>query len=340
MTVTIPGDFDLQKIAASGQAFRIAQTPQGWRFLAGDKLLYLQPGSGDTYTASCTPEEWQGFWHRYFDLNRNYAAIRAAVPKQDAYLCAAARAGAGIRILRQDAWEMLVTFIISQRKNIPAIQACVETLCTRYGAPLLVLAAGAGALWPFRHQLTAKAIAAFSPRQTVLAASFLVGLYALKSLSVCFPMSALTAAGGLLFPFPLALAVNLCGTGVAQTIPFFLGRREQGGLEALAERIPRVAGVCRAQAENPWLSVFLLRLAGASPGDVVSLYLGASGTPYGTYLSAGLLGGLPRIACATVLGGALWQPGSGRFWLSLAAGGALTALSGVIWLLWRRRRRA
>ena len=94
MTVTIPGDFDLQKIAASGQAFRIAQTPQGWRFLAGDKLLYLQPGSGDTYTASCTPEEWQGFWHRYFDLNRNYAAIRAAVPKQDAYLCAAARAAA------------------------------------------------------------------------------------------------------------------------------------------------------------------------------------------------------------------------------------------------------
>lgn len=191
--------------------------------------------------------------------------------------------------------------------------------------------AGAAALWPFRHQLTAEAIAAFSPRQTVLALSFLVGLYALKSLSVCFPMSALTAAGGLLFPFPLALAVNLCGTGVAQTIPFFLGRREQGGLEALAERIPRVAGVCRAQAENPWLSVFLLRLAGASPGDVVSLYLGASGTPYGTYLSAGLLGGLPRIACATVLGGALWQPGSGRFWLSLAAGGALTALSGVIW---------
>ena len=188
--------------------------------------------------------------------------------------------------------------------------------------------------------MTAEAIAAFSPRQTVLASSFLVGLYALKSLSVCFPMSALTAAGGLLFPFPLALAVNLCGTGVAQTIPFFLGRREQGGLEALAERIPRVAGVCRAQAENPWLSVFLLRLAGASPGDVVSLYLGASGTPYGTYLSAGLLGGLPRIACATVLGGALWQPGSGRFWLSLAAGGALTALSGVIWLLWRRRRRA
>ncbi|MFR1618086.1 MAG: hypothetical protein ACLSUM_12265 [Dysosmobacter welbionis] len=208
----------------------------------------------------------------------------------------------------------------------------------RYGAPLLVLAAGAAALWPFRHQLTAEAIAAFSPRQTVLAASFLVGLYALKSLSVCFPMSALTAAGGLLFPFPLALAVNLCGTGVAQTIPFFLGRREQGDWRPWRSD-SRVAGVCRAQAENPWLSVFCCGWRGHRRGRGEPLS-GASGTPYGTYLSAGLLGGLPQIACATVLGGALWQPGSGRFWLSLAAGGALTALSGVIWLLWRRRRRA
>ena len=209
----------------------------------------------------------------------------------------------------------------------------------RYGAPLLVLAAGAAALWPLRHELTAEAIAAFSPKQTTLAAAFLVGLYALKSISVCFPMSALTAAGGLLFPLPLALAVNFFGTAVAQTIPFLLGRREQGGLAALAKRYPRVANLCRTQEENRWLSVFLLRLAGASPGDVVSLYLGAFGTPYGTYLSAGLLGGLPRVAVATVLGGALWAPGSPRFWLSLAAGGALTVASGTIWILWRRRRR-
>lgn len=136
MTVTIQDDFDLEKIAASGQAFRIAQTPQGWRFLAGDNLLYVQPQGADSYTVSCTPQQWQTFWHRYFDLDRSYAAIRAAIPKQDAYLADAARAGAGIRILRQDAWEMLITFIISQRKNIPAIKSCVETLCTRYGRPL------------------------------------------------------------------------------------------------------------------------------------------------------------------------------------------------------------
>lgn len=72
----------------------------------------------------------------------------------------------------------------------------------RYGAPLLVLAAGAAALGR-PPSVDGGGHRRLFPRQTVLASSFLVGLYAFKSLSVCFPMSALTAAGGLLFPFPL-----------------------------------------------------------------------------------------------------------------------------------------
>lgn len=72
----------------------------------------------------------------------------------------------------------------------------------RYGAPLLVLAAGAAALWPFRHQLTAEAIAAFSPRQTVLAASFLVGLYALRASPSAFPCPPSRRRGDCCFPSP------------------------------------------------------------------------------------------------------------------------------------------
>lgn len=201
----------------------------------------------------------------------------------------------------------------------------------RYGAPLLVLAAGAAALWPFRHQLTAEAIAAFSPRPDgsggVVPGGAVRPQEPLRLLSHVRPHG----GGGTAVSLPPALAVNLCGTGVAQTIPFFLGRREQGGLEALAERIPRVAGVCRAQAENPWLSVFLLRLAGASPGDVVSLYLGASGTPYGTYLSAGLLGGLPRDCLRHRAGRRAVAAGERALLAVPGGGGALTALSGVIW---------
>ena len=208
------------------------------------------------------------------------------------------------------------------------------------GCALLVLAAGAAALWPLRHELTAEAIAAFSPKQTTLAAAFLVGLYALKSISVCFPMSALTAAGGLLFPLPLALAVNFFGTAVAQTIPFLLGRREQGGLAALAKRYPpggeSLPGPRRRTDGCPssccgWPAPPRRR------GKPVSW--GPPEHPTGHISPPGCLGGLPRVAVATVLGGALWAPGSPRFWLSLAAGGALTVASGTIWILWRRGRR-
>lgn len=206
---------------------------------------------------------------------------------------------------------------------------------SRWLVPLLLLA-GAAAVWPWRHLLTADAIAGWTPRQFFPAAVFLIGLYAVKSLSVAFPLSALEAAGGLLFPLPAALAVNLVGVGVAQAVPFFLGRREQGGLDALLARRPALASLGRAPAERPGRSVFLLRLGGASPGDLVSLYLGAAGVPWRVYLPAGLLGSLPRVAAATVLGSALWDIGGRRFWMSLGVGAALTGIAMGIWILSKR----
>ncbi len=199
--------------------------------------------------------------------------------------------------------------------------------------PLAVLMAGTLALWPLRDRLTAEHIAAWSPREAGLAVVFLLVLYAVKSLSVAFPLSALEAAVGLLFPLPAALAVNLLGVLTAQVIPFFLGRREQAGLADLTARHPRLAAL--RPGDRPGRAVFLLRLAGASPGDLVSLYLGAAGVPLRAYLTGGVLGSLPRVAAATVLGAALWEIGSPRFWLSLLPGAALTALSFVLWRLWK-----
>ena len=76
-------------------------------------------------------------------------------------------------------------------------------------------------------------------------------------------------------------------------------------------------------------------LAGATPGDLFSLYLGASGVSLRAYLTGGFLGSLPRVAAATVLGAALWDIGSTRFWLSLLPGAVLTGLSFLLWRLWR-----
>lgn len=193
-----------------------------------------------------------------------------------------------------------------------------------------IMAAGALTAWCFRDQLTARAIAERSPGQGLAAAVFLVALYALKGLSLTFPLSALTAAGGLLFPYPAALAVNLVGVAAAQLGPFLLGRRQEGGLDALTERYPRIRAL-RPPRDHRWRTVFLLRLAGASPGDLVSMYLGAAGVPTGIYLSAGLLGAAPRVAAATALGSALWNPGSSRFWASLGVSAALTVLAAALW---------
>lgn len=129
-------DFDVKKIADSGQCFRLNQLEAGrFQLTALGRCVELTERADD-WALDCSAAELDKLWRGYFDLDTDYGAYRAAVPEKDVYLTAAADFGRGIRILRQDPWEMLVTFIISQRKNIPAIRACVETLCSRYGEPI------------------------------------------------------------------------------------------------------------------------------------------------------------------------------------------------------------
>lgn len=129
-------DFDIRKIAESGQCFRMNEVERGqWLCLAMDKVLLVAPVCGG-YSFSCEEDEYKAFWEDYFDLKTDYSAFRNAIDPDDDYLLKAAKAGEGIRILRQDPWEMLITFIISQRKNIPAIKASVEAICRSFGEDL------------------------------------------------------------------------------------------------------------------------------------------------------------------------------------------------------------
>jgi len=133
MIKIINKDLNLRKIAQSGQCFRMNETAEGrFQLIARDRLLYLT-ALEDGAVFECTENEYESFWKDYFDLSADYAAYRASVDPSDAFLTEAAEEGRGIRILRQDPWEMLITFIISQRKNIPAIKACTEALCGRWG---------------------------------------------------------------------------------------------------------------------------------------------------------------------------------------------------------------
>jgi N-glycosylase/DNA lyase len=134
MQITISDDFDLNKIIDSGQCFRAAQKEDGsCFFITGRHLLSIRPMDDHVFSCSCRKETWETVWVPYFDLDRSYRAIRQAISPDDSFLREASEMGAGLRILRQDPWETLVTFILSQRKSIPAIRTAVERLCSLAG---------------------------------------------------------------------------------------------------------------------------------------------------------------------------------------------------------------
>ncbi len=196
-------------------------------------------------------------------------------------------------------------------------------------APLLLWALLGLAAWSCRSALTAERVSAWTAGQSWLAALVLLALYALKGLTAALPFTALAAAAGLVLPFPLALGTNLCGTAAAQAGPYLAGRRKRDALADLAARHPRLAALEAGPAGGR--EVFLLRLAGVLPTELVSLWLGAAGTPWRAYFAGGLLGSLPRVLSATVLGAALWNLGGTRFWASCVFGWALTGAALAVW---------
>ena len=145
MVIQIEDDFDLDKIAGSGQCFRWEKQDLsipsgcdpgscGYRIIAGKSCLYITTVGNGRCELDCTAEEYSSFWQDYFDLNENYKDIRSRIdPGKDPFLWKAAEHEKGIRILRQDPWEMLITFIISQNRNIPAIRHSVELLAGACG---------------------------------------------------------------------------------------------------------------------------------------------------------------------------------------------------------------
>lgn len=135
MVIHVTDDLDLDRIAESGQCFRWQKTEENtYRIIAGSYCLYISSLGGGGFELDCSGEEFECFWSDYFDLSENYREIRARIdPVSDPFLWQAAEHEKGIRILRQDPWEMLISFIISQNKNIPAIRRSIELLAETCG---------------------------------------------------------------------------------------------------------------------------------------------------------------------------------------------------------------
>lgn len=125
--------FDLNQICCSGQCFRMEQKADGrYIIIAGDKYLQVTQ-DGLHCEFDCEEEEYESFWKEYFDIETDYREYISRINPNDTYLKEAAAFGFGVRILRQDLWEMIVSFLISQQNNIVRIRRCIQNICEAYG---------------------------------------------------------------------------------------------------------------------------------------------------------------------------------------------------------------
>lgn len=126
-------NLSIEQICNSGQCFRLNKTEENrYALVAMGKYLEIEQKC-DEAVFLCTQDEYDMIWSEYFDMNTDYDQFIRAVTDTDKYLYETVQFGKGIRILKQDIWETLISFIISQRNNIKRIKKCVELLCRRFG---------------------------------------------------------------------------------------------------------------------------------------------------------------------------------------------------------------
>ncbi|MBQ7840722.1 MAG: 8-oxoguanine DNA glycosylase [Lachnospiraceae bacterium] len=133
MIERIVNNFNLNQISESGQCFRMKKNGENiFVIIAGDQYLEVRQEDERCFF-ECEEAVFENFWKGYFDLDTDYGEYIGQIDSKDAYLKNAAKHGAGIRILRQDLWEMIITFLISQQNNITRITRCIRNICERYG---------------------------------------------------------------------------------------------------------------------------------------------------------------------------------------------------------------
>ena len=133
-------NFNLKTIADSGQIFRFNKIDsisvdnkskkeyKAYELINKDKYLLITDMGNNSFDFSCSKKEFDNFYTHYFDLDNDYNKYKRVALKEDEFLNECIKYGKGLKILNQDPFEMLISFIISQRKSIPAIKTSIERL--------------------------------------------------------------------------------------------------------------------------------------------------------------------------------------------------------------------
>lgn len=128
-------DYSLDETLASGQAFRWKKSGESWEGTIRNQWIRLTQKPGGIEAEMIEhPQGWKHARH-YLQLEVDYPGVIASFPK-DEHLMSALQACQGLRLLRQEPWECLASFILSSTKQIVQIQQIVQALCDGHGEQL------------------------------------------------------------------------------------------------------------------------------------------------------------------------------------------------------------
>lgn len=125
-------DFDLEQTFDCGQCFRWEKENGGYFGVAKNRALLITKEANRFVLHGTTLDDFNEIWRDYFDLDRDYTKIKTTLQK-DKVMKDAIAFGGGIRLLNQEPFECLISFIISASNNIPRIKKIINLLCENFG---------------------------------------------------------------------------------------------------------------------------------------------------------------------------------------------------------------
>ena len=126
--------FEPKHIFECGQCFRWEEEPNGsYTGIVKNNVINVEKVENTITFSSFGADNLKELVTDYFDLNRNYEEIKEKLAKIDKYLANSIEYGSGIRILNQDLWETIISFIISANNNIPRIKGIINKISQKYG---------------------------------------------------------------------------------------------------------------------------------------------------------------------------------------------------------------
>lgn len=188
----------------------------------------------------------------------------------------------------------------------------------------------------FSEEITVETILDYTPDNLLVATLILLLMYALKSVTIVFPIIILEVAVGYLFTTIPAILINTVGSLIGYIVSYFIGYFSGSNIvNKLTKKYPTLENILKKQSENSFFTCFFLRTLCVLPGDAVSMCLGAVKSPFSMYLISSLLGSLPSVILATLFGASITEPTSPMFWISIIL---MALYSGISLLIYKRKK--